>query len=154
MPGRLTPAQRLTSADGVPTLLARAGVVILMAIAAAAGWAAGPDRTDSGSRAREVVSIDRLRGDLPVTAAEAQPKLRSAAALPRYRGSAGQLAPTPPEPVETPSATPTPTASPEATATPGATVVPVATPAPAPPAPTAAPPRSTPTPGPTFDSSG
>ena len=153
MPGRLTLAQRLTSPDGVPTLLARAGVVALMATAAAIGWAAGPDGVDSGTRARDVVAIDRLSGDLPISSGDARPKLRSAAALPRFRGTAGRPAAPAPEPTATPSATPTPATTPEPTATPGVTVVPVDTPAPAAPAPTAAP-QPAPTPAPTFDSSG
>jgi hypothetical protein len=150
---RLTLARRLTSPDGAPTTLARAGVVALMAIAAAVGWAAGPDRDDSGTRPREVVAIDRLSGDLPASSGDARPALGSAAALPRIRGAAGR-APAP-APEATPSPTPAPTAAPESSPTPGVTVVPVATPPPAPaPAPTAAPPQPAPTPAPTFDSSG
>ncbi len=150
MPGRLT---QLTRPDGVPTLLARLGVVVLMASAATVGWAAGPDRDEPDTPSRAVVSIDRLSGELPIARGEARPKLRSAAALPRLRGAFGRATATAPEPAATPSVTPAPSA-PEPTATPEVTVVPVATPAPAAPAPTAAPPRPAPTPGPTFDSSG
>jgi len=159
VPGRLTLAQRLTSPDGVPTLLARAGVVILMASAAAIGWAAGPDRDEPGASSRAVIAIDRLNGELPIARGDARPKLRAAAALPRFRGAVARSAAPAPERTATPSATPAPSATPEPTAAPGVTVVPVATPAPEPPAapaprPRAAPPRPAHTPGPTFDSSG
>ena len=147
----VTVAQRLTRPDGAPTALARAGVAVLMAVAAAAGWAAGPDRDDPVERPRDVVAVYELSGDLPAPRAEPRPELGSAAALPAIRGADAQ--PPAPQPAATPSATTTPAASPEPTATPEITVVPVATP-PSAPAPTAAPPAPAPTPAPTFDSSG
>lgn len=158
MPRRLTLAQRLTDPDGVPTTLARVGVVVLMAVAAAIGWAAGPDRPSSPP-AHEVVAIDRLSGDLPISSGDANPELGSAAALPRIQGGGGsRRAPAPaPELSPTPTATPAPTASPEPTPTPDVTVVPVGTAPPEPepaPAPAPAPPKPRATPGPTFDSSG
>lgn len=159
MPARLTPAQRLTDPDGVPTKLAKAAVVGLMAIAAAAGWAAGPDREDPAPRARDVVALDRISGELPITGGEERPELRPAAALPRIRSGRGRApAPAPAPALETgPSATPTPTTTPEPSPTPDITVVPVGTAPPDAEPPAPAPtvtPQPTSTPSPTFDSSG
>ena len=149
----VTVARRLTRPDGAPTALARAGVAVLMAVAAAAGWAAGPDRDEPGQRPRDVVAVYELSGDLPAARAEPRPELGSAAALPAIRGADAQPPAPAPQPAATPSATTTPAASPEPTATPEITVVPVATP-PSAPAPTAAPPAPAATPAPTFDTSG
>jgi hypothetical protein len=162
---RRVTAVRLTRSDGVPSLLARSGVVVLMASAAAIGWAAGPDRDEPGARPRAVVAIERLSGELPMARDEARAKLRSVATLPRYRGSTARAAARlpEPEPAVTASATPTRSPEPEGAVPPELDVVPVATPAPAAPAPRAAPPRPAPapaprrpapTPAPTFDSSG
>jgi hypothetical protein len=154
VPSRLTPARRLTTFEGAPTTLARAGVAVLMAVAAAVGWAAGPDHGDPGTRSGNVIAIHRLSGDLPVAREQARPELRPAAALPPYR-EAGRRRSAPAvtvEPAATPSATPTPAASAEPTPTPAATIAPVE--APPAPAPAPAPPQPTATPAPTFDSSG
>ena len=154
MPGGLTPSQRLTGPDGLPTAVARVGVVALMAIAAVIGYAAGPDGEDPAPRPQHSIAISRLSGELPLAARTQRPALASAPAIPAIRsGSARRRRPAP-EPAPTAEPTATATAAP----TPDPVVdVPVATVAPAPPpaAPAPAAPRPSPhRPTETFDSSG
>ena len=156
MPGRLTPSQRLTGPDGLPTAAARLGVVALMAAAAAIGYAAGPDGEEPAPQPQRSIAISRLAGELPLAARAQRPALASAAAIPAIRSGSVRR--------RRPVAEPAPTAEPTATATaaptpdpavdvPVATPAPAAAPAPAAPAP-AAPRPSPPQPTETFDSSG
>ena len=158
MPGGLSLSQRLTGPDGLPTVAARVGVVALMAVAAATGYAAGPDGAAPAARSTAPVAISRLSGDLPIATPEPRPELRAAAALPAIRERSARRRParrSAPRQARA-VATPEPSATPAASATPtppAAAPVPAATPAP--PAPAADPaPRRAPTPTETFDSSG
>ena len=154
MPGRLTPSQRLTGPDGLPTAAARLGEVALMAAAAAIGYAAGPDGEASAPRPQRSIAISRLAGELPLAARARRPALASAAAIPAISSGSVRRR----RPVAEPAPTAEPTATATATPTPDPAVdVPVATvaPAPAPAAPAPAAPRpSPPQPTETFDSSG
>ncbi len=154
MPGGLTASQRLTGPDGLPTMAARIGVVTLMAIAAVAGYAAGPRGEDPTARQAAAVPASRLAGELPLIAPENGPALKGAVALPALRrGDARPRATAPPAPTPMPEAVTVATPEPVTTPEPAAELPVTTTPAvPAPPPPRPA--RPAPTPAPTFDSSG
>jgi hypothetical protein len=97
MPGRLTLSQRLTRPDGLPTVAARLGVVALMAVAAATGFAAGPDGGGAPAAASPhegSAAISRLAGDLPIAAPEPRPAPALPAIRPAERRRARRPAPT------------------------------------------------------------
>ena len=150
MPEDLTLSQRLTGPDGLPGAVARGGAVALVCVAAAFGYAAGPDGGDQPARKADegrAVSVSRLAGELPITTPEPRPKLRPAAALPALRTGEPPRRTRASAPVATPAPQPTP--APSTAPTPQPVVQ-----APPPPAPPPAPPTPRSTPAPTFDLSG